>query len=378
MAESDDQERTEQPSEKHLQEARDKGDVPHSHDLSAAVVLLVGAVTVALTRSYMGDHLLAVLHRGLQFKRGQWQAPDAMLQALVSAMADLAWAAAPVFVATWLACFGAPLLLGGLHVSKEALQFKPERLDPISGIGKLFTLSSLFELAKALLKVLLIGGVLVAVLWASRDTLLALGRGEVPAGILSGVTLVSHAWIGFVLALCGIAAVDLAWQRYDYDRRMRMTRKELKDEQKETEGSPEMRGHLRRMQMQMARRRMMAEVPKASVVVVNPEHFAVALLYKEDSMRSPKVIAKGVELIAGQIREIASEHKIPMIQAPALARALYHTTPLGADIPSALYLAVAQLLAYLMRLKLALDAGQQPPPPPDPKIDPKLLGPYQQ
>lgn len=378
MAETDDQERTEQPSEKHLQEARDKGDVPHSHDLSAAMLLLVGVATLALTESYMARHLLAPLRRGLQFKRGQWQHADALLHALGSACTDMALAVLPIFAATWLACFGAPLLLGGLHISKEALQFKPERLDPIAGIGKLFSISSLFELAKALLKVLLIGGVLVVVLWGSRDTLLALGRGQVDADIIRGLHLVTRSGLGFLLALAGIAAVDLLWQRYDYDRRMRMTHKELKDEQKETEGSPEMRGHIRRMQMQMARRRMMADVPKASVVVVNPEHFAVALMYKETGMRSPRVIAKGVELIAGQIREIAAEHSIPLVRAPTLARALYHTTPLGAEIPSALYLAVAQLLAYVMHLKQAVDAGQRPPPPPDPKIDPQLLGPYQQ
>ena len=379
MADGEDKEdRTEEPSEKHLQEARDRGEVPHSHDLSAAILLLAGAATLSLTQSFMTDRLLAMMRRGLQIKRGEWQHPDTLLHALVSAVADMALVLLPVLAATWLACFGAPLLLGGLHISKEALQFKPERLDPISGIGRLFALRSLVELGKALLKVVLIGGVLVLVLWSMRDTLLILGRGADTSSIGHGLRLVSQSWIGFVAALAGIAGIDLLWQRYDYARKQRMTKQQVKDEQKETEGSPEMRGHIRRLQMQMARRRMMEDVPKASVVVVNPEHFAVALFYQDSGMRSPKVLAKGVELIAGQIREIADEHRIPLVRAPALARALYHTTKVGAEIPAALYLAVAQLLAYVMHLKQAVDTGQTPPPPPDPEVDPHLLGPYQQ
>jgi len=283
---------------------------------------------------------------------------------------------APLFGVAMLATLLSPALAGGFAFSTEALVPKPERLNPIEGLKKLVSLRGLVELGKSMLKVALIGGVLTWMLWHSRVELLDTGRGNVQSGIDTALDVVGRASLLFAGALAVVGFVDMLWQRFDFARRMRMTRQEVRDEHKETEGSPETKSRVRSMQQQMAQRRMMEAVPKADVVVLNPTHFAVALKY-EDDMRAPRVVAKGLDLVAARIRGVAGKHDVPMVTSPALARALYHTTRIGQEIPAALYVAVAQILAYVYRVRDAAAQAGDVPPPPDPDIDPQLLGPYQ-
>lgn len=378
MAEHDqDQERTEQATEKRLREAREKGDVPRSRDLSAALVVLAGTGTLLALRPWLGEHLRNLMRIGLDYGRDQATGGGSMGAAVSAAGSEALKLLAPLFGVALLATLLSPALAGGFAFSTEALKPKPERLNPIEGIKKLVSLRGLVELGKSLLKVILIGSVLSMVLWNSRGELLGSGRGDVHDGIGAALDVIGHAALLFAGALAVVGFADMLWQRFDYARRMRMTRQEQRDEHKETEGNPEIRSRVRGMQQQMAQRRMMQAVPKADVVVMNPSHFAVALRYDGNNMRAPRVVAKGLDLVAQRIRSIATQHEVPLVSAPPLARALYHTTRIGQEIPAALYAAVAQVLAYVYRVHEAAAQADDVPPPPNPDIDPQLLGPYQ-
>ena len=348
MSDDSDQEKTEQPTEKKLRESREKGEVPRSRDLSGALVVLAGVAALMGSGQSGLEHARRIFALGLGYSR------DALF---TDALAG-------------------PLLLGGLNFSTEALQPKFERLDPIKGLGNIFALRGLVELGKALLKLLFIGGVLALVLQHWQGELQATGRGSVAAGIAQSIGLLGRAalWFGVILALIG--AIDALYQKFDHAKNLRMTKQEIKDEMKESEGNPEMKGRIRQVQQAQARRRMMEDLPRADVLVVNPTHFAVALRYDDGRMGAPRVIAKGVDVLAAQIRLVAASHRIPVVEAPPLARALYATTELGREIPASLFVAVAQVLAWVYQLKQAAAQGESPPAAPNPEVDPDLMGPY--
>ena len=376
MSEQDDQERTEQPSEKRLREAREKGDIPRSRDLSGAVVVLAGVATLMNGGESAMVHVRRIYGLGLSYGRDALFSDVLPARVLALAMHEAIDLFLPVALATLLAAVAAPVLLGGLSFSAQALEPKFERLDPISGLGRIFAVRGLVELAKSLLKLLLIGAVLLMVLKNWQAELMDTGRGEVGSGMVRAISLLGHAALLFGSVLALIGGADALYQKFDHNKRLRMTRQELKDESKESDGNPELKARVRQTQFQMARRRMMQELPKADVVITNPTHFAVALRYDEGRMGAPRVIAKGVDELAQQIRLVANSHRIPMVEAPPLARALYATTQLDREIPSSLYVAVAQVLAYVFQLKQAMARGDEPPQAPKPEVDPDLLGPY--
>jgi flagellar biosynthetic protein FlhB len=378
MSEHDEQERTEQPSEKRLREAREKGDLPRSRDLSGALVVL--AAVAALMSGSQGAllHARRIYGLGLSYGRDALFSGELPTRVLGGALREALQLFAPVALATLLATFLAPMLLGGLSFSAQALQPKFERLDPIAGLGRLVSMRGLVELGKSLLKLAFIGTALLLLLRHAQQDMLSTGRGAVAAGIALALSTLGRAALVFGAMLALIGGIDALYQRFDHAKRLRMTRQELRDEAKETEGNPELKGRIRQMQYQMARKRMMQELPKADVVVVNPTHFAVALRYEDGRMRAPRVIAKGVDVLAQQIRLVAGAHRIPLVEAPPLARALYATTEVGREIPAALYVAVAQVLAYVYQLKQAVAHGHEPPPAPVPEVDPDLQGPYRE
>lgn len=376
MSEESGQERTEQPSEKRLREAREKGDVPRSRDLSGALVVLAGVAALMNGGERAMVHARQIYALGLDYSREALFSDALPARVLGLAVREALALFMPVAVSTLLAVFAAPLLIGGISFSGEALLPKFERLDPISGLGKIFALRGLVELAKALAKLLLIGAVLVFALRNWQDELQATGRGEVMFGIVHAISMLGRAALLFGIMLALIGGADALYQKFDYANRQRMTKQELKDESKESEGNPELKGRVRQMQHEMSRRRMMEELPKADVVVVNPSHFAVALRYDDGRSAAPRVIAKGVDVLAQQIRLVAGGHRIPLVESPPLARALYATTELNREIPAALYVAVAQVLAYVYQLKQATAQGDAPPAAPTPEVDPELLGPY--
>jgi len=376
VAEQENEDRTEQPSEKRLREAREKGDVPRSRDLSGAVVVLAGVSALMSSGEHSVEHVRRIYGLGLSYGRDALFSDALPSRVLGMAMHEAFALFAPVAMATVLASLAAPVLLGGLNFSGEALQPKFERLNPIEGLGRIFAMRGLVELGKSLLKLLLIGAVLVLVLKNWQTDLMSTGHGDVVAGMFKAMSLLGHGALLFGSVLALIGGADALYQKFDHSKRLRMTRQELKDEAKESEGNPELKGRVRQMQYQMARKRMMQELPKADVVITNPTHFAIALRYDEGRMGAPRVIAKGLDELALQIRLVASSHRIPTVEAPPLARALYATTQMDREIPATLYVAVAQVLAYVFQLKQAVARGEQPPKTPQPDIDPDLMGPY--
>jgi flagellar biosynthetic protein FlhB len=281
-------------------------------------------------------------------------------------------ACAPILGLTLVAALAAPLAIGGWNLSFGALAPDFNKLNPVSGLERIFSVRGVVELAKALIKFLFIAIVAACLLWKNASELMGLGAEPVNAALVHAARLTGHAFLLLAGTMGVIAAVDVPYQLWQHNQKLKMTREEIKEEAKDSDGSPEMKGHIRRVQHEMARRRMMQEVPKADVVVTNPTHFAVALRYDDTRMRAPIVVAKGADLIAARIREIATEHRVPIFEAPPLARALHSNVEIGGEIPSGLYVAVAQVLTYIYQLKNARRYGSAMPQPPtiDPGLDP--------
>ena len=372
MAEHDsDQERTEQPTPKRLEEARKEGQVPRSMELSTAAVLLVAGGALRMFGAGAGVSLAEVMRSALTLSTDRSLDARLAVPTLATDIVHAFVACAPIFGLTLVAALAAPLALGGWNFSVEALAPDFARLDPIEGAKRLVSLRGAVELAKAFAKFVVVAGVAVLVLRDEAPKFLALGGEPLSTAIAQAAGLIADALLYMACPLCLIAAADVPWQLYQHHKQLRMSREEIREEMKESEGSPENRMRIRRVQRDLLKRRMMHEVPKADVVVTNPTHFAVALRYEESRMRAPRVVAKGADLIAARIREIATEHSVPVFEAPPLARTLYHNVEIGAEIPAALYAAVAQVLTYIYRLKAARVSGDLPPEPPviDPSIE---------
>lgn len=371
MAENEDgQERTERPTAKRLEEARRKGQVPRSPELAAAAVVLMAGGALYLLGGAIGGGMAAMMRRSLSLSPMAAGDTFAAINAFRDAAFEALVACTPVLAAAFLAALAAPLAIGGWNFSGEALGFRFDRVNPVSGFGRIFSARSVAELAKSLAKFAAVGSIAVAVLWSQADDLLRLSREPVGAGIVHAAQLTGQALLAMTAGLVLIAVIDVPFQLWQHTRDLMMTRDEIRQEMKETEGSPETRGRIRAIQQAMANRRMMQEVPTASVVVTNPTHFAVALRYDEKRNRAPVVVAKGADEVAARIREIAAGSGVPLVSAPPLARVLFRHVDLGVEIPAALYVAVAQILTYVAQLAGARRAGMPPPPPPS--VDPAV------
>lgn len=367
MAENEDgQEKTEQPTPKRLEEARKKGQVPRSRELNTMAVTLSGALALLMLGGHLSKGMWGVMEANFSLTRADIFDPMAMIHHLGTAVRDALFMLAPFFAAVMVVAVLASIALGGFTFSGEALTPKLEKLDPIKGLKRVFSLKGLMELLKALAKFLLIAGVTALLLWLSAEDFLALSGMDVVEAIKEVGSLIGWSLVILASTLILIAMVDVPFQLWDHNRQLKMTQKEVRDEMKETDGRPEVKGRIRQLQREMAQRRMMEEVPKADVVVTNPTHYAVALRYDQEGMLAPKVVAKGIELIAANIREVAQENGVPVIESPVLARALYFNTELGDYIPAGLYLAVAKLLAYVFQLRVyRREGGDEPPLPGD-------------
>ena len=359
----DGQEKTEQATPKRLEEARNKGQVPRSRELTTMAMLLMAALSMSLMGGHMIEQLGQLMHHGLEVERAKVFDRWAAIEILGSTIGDAALLITPFLLVMVVTAFAAPVALGGWAFSAEALSFKPGKIDPIQGMKRLFNTRGLVETVKALAKFLLIGSVGAGLLWHHLPELMALGRESVTSGLAHAGSILSHAFIILSASLLLIAAIDVPFQLWDHAKNMKMTRQEVRDENKNTEGKPEVKSRIRQLQREVAQRRMMEEIPRADVVITNPEHYAVALRYDADRMAAPVVVAKGVELVASQIRTVAVANKVPLYEAPPLARALYYSTEINAEVPAGLYLAVAQILAYVFQLKASVHGGPIPSRP---------------
>jgi flagellar biosynthetic protein FlhB len=344
-------ERTEEPSQRRLQEARERGQVPRSRELTNFATMIGGSVVLIATGAGVAGRMTLLMRRFMAVDASRLADPRSMASSLGEAAMIALGVVLPIFGAVIALVVLASVALGGWNFSPGALAPDFTRMSPLAGIKRLFGFRGVTELGKALLKCLLVGGVCAAVVaWLFGDVL-ALGRMAPRAAIGRGASLLSWAFVWLCASLALVAIVDVPLQLFQYKRSLRMTRQELRDEAKEHDGRPEIKRRIRQVQQQLARRRMMHKVPSADVVIVNPAHFAVALKYDASRMRAPQVIAKGVDFVAQNIRRIAEEHRVPIFESPKLARALYRSTDLNREIPAGLYLAAAQVLSYIFRIR---------------------------
>lgn len=351
MSEDNSEEKTEQPSSKRLKEAREKGQVARSKDFNTTVALLGTAVGFLIFGKYLPIELAIMMRHSFEFNTEVLLTPLQSLEHLYVLVKMTFWALAPLFIVIFLVSLAAPILMGGWVFSAQLINPKISRLNLLKGFKRMVSLKSFVEMLKAFLKFVVVAVVAILVLKLQIPSLLALAHVPIETAIGDGALIVVKSFVWVSASLLLIAAVDVPFQLYEHHKNMRMTKQELREEFKETEGKPEVKNAVRRAQQEIARRRMMAEVPKANVILTNPTHYAVALMYKEKGSRAPIVVAKGKDLIAFQISKVAQEHTIPIISIPPLARALYFSTRINAEIPRGLYVAVAQVLAYVFQLR---------------------------
>lgn len=345
MAEESDQERTEAPSPQRREKAREDGQVPQSRELATFVVLMTGGAALWMMASGLGQAMSQIVRGGLQFQPAIARDSAYVMAQLSSQFFDAALALAPFLALVLIAALASPLLLRGWLFSTKAFAPDFKRLNPLSGIKRMFSSQGLVELVKSLAKVGLLGGVAAWLIWSNLDALFSLSLESPPLAIQHMGDLIGKVFLLASGAMIFIVVLDLPYQLWSYYNKLKMTKEQLRQENKESEGDPHVKARIRAQQREVARRRMMAEIPSADVVVTNPTHYAVALKYSEGRMRAPRVVAKGADAVAAKIRELAAEHKVPLLEAPPLARALFRHTELGDEIPATLYAAVAEVLA---------------------------------
>ncbi|WP_019833813.1 EscU/YscU/HrcU family type III secretion system export apparatus switch protein [Sphingomonas sp. PR090111-T3T-6A] len=356
MAEGEGGEKTEEPTQKRLKESAEKGDVLQSRELGTALVMIVGAGWIALGGPLLVQGLAELLRGSLSFGRGAVDdfEPGATLAAQLG---RIALPLGLLFAATIVAAVGAPALLGAFGFRWGAISFKPDKLNPLNGLKRIFGAQGLIELLKSLAKVTVMGGIGWWLLSSRLKGLTTLGRGDIRGTMIELGHSFVFAVIVMAMGLVLIAGIDVPAQMIRRTSRLRMTKQEVKDEHKQSEGSPELKGAIRRRQMEASRRSARSAVMEASVVLTNPTHFAVALRYRPGQDAAPIVVARGRGATADAIRSLAEEAKVPMLRYPQLARAIYFTTRSGHMIREDLYIAVATVLAFVFNIDRAMADG---------------------
>lgn len=378
MAEESDLEKTEDASPKRLEKAREEGDVPRSRELATVTVLLAAGLAMLMMGGQLVDALKTSMSSGLSFQRAYAYDPMLLLMKISDNIYNLLLAFSPLALILFFVAIASPALIGGWVFSEQALVPKFGKLNPITGFSNMFSKNSIAELVKSIAKAILVGLVAYIVISHDMDSILSLSLLPLNESIAEVSHLLLSSFLAIVSALVLIAAIDVPFQLYQYAEKLKMTKEEIKRESKESDGNPEIKSRIRQQQREMSRRRMMAEIPNADVVITNPTHYAVAIKYKEGGMLAPVVVAKGADAVALKIREAAEEHKVLIVESPKLARAIYTHTELEHEIPEALYTAVAEILAYVFQMRIFnKNGGYQPEVPstlpvPD-ELDPHSL-----
>jgi len=365
MAENkSDQEKTEEPTAKKREDSKKDGQIPRSRELNTTLMLMAGSIALISMGESMGQRLTHLMTSGLSLDRAQIYQTSFMIKAMSDSLLGAFSMLLPFVMLLVVVAIFSPALLGGFSFSGKSLKPNFGKLDPIKGMKKLFSVNGLMELVKAVLKVMLIGTVSFVIIWSQIDTLMGLGNLSFKELFARSVEIVGWTFLSISSSMILLAIIDAPFQIWQNTKKMRMTKQEIKDENKNAEGDPELKGKIRAMQQEMATRRMMQEIPKADVIVTNPTHYAVAIKYDEN-MSAPRLLAKGHDEVAARIREIAEENNIPLFEAPPLARAIYFSTDLDQEIPSALYQAVAMVLAYIFQIRVATEHALDMPVAPD-------------
>ena len=350
MADSDSGERTEEPTAKKIADARKKGQIARSKELGTMFVLVGSAVGMMMTGHLFVDALSKVMKRLFSITRQEAMDINALFGAIAEVIGVLVMPLSWFFFIVIIAAFVGNTLLGGMNFSAEAMAPKLSKLSPLQGVKRMFGVQALIELSKSLLKFFVVFIVAFILLYSLFDQILSLSIENIPINFAHAVDLLLWMFLILTVSLVIIAVVDAPYQVWNHKRQLKMTKQEVKDEMKNTEGNPEIKGRIRKTQYQMSQRRMMQDVPEADVVITNPTHYSVAIKYDADSGRAPVVIATGVDQMALHIRTIAKEHEVEILQSPALARSLYYTTEVDDEVPEELFAAVAQVLAFVYQL----------------------------
>ena len=347
------QERSEQPTSKRQSESRKKGQVARSKELGTLLVVSGALMFIWLTSDALMNSLFAFMNNALTPSGELLSNPVLLSNYLADSIVSGLLVVMPLLLVTVVLALVGPTLMGGIVFSFEALAFKAEKLDPVKGLGKIFSTKGLIELVKALLKFFLIVGIAAYLFFLTQTEILTLGRLEVVDGILKSGSYII--WLTFLtsLSLAIISAIDIPYQLWSHNNELKMTMQEVKDESKETDGRPEVKSRIRQLQSEISQRRMLEDVPTADVVITNPQHHSRAVKYDQSGTTAPIVVAKGADLVALKIRTVASENNILIYEEPPLARAIFASSEIGDEIPAPLFLAVARVLAYVFHLKKA-------------------------
>ncbi len=373
MSEDSDAEKTEPASAKRLEQAREEGDVPRSREVATFTVLMAAGVGLWFTGTGMVRQLSATMVSGFSFSREQVFESDVLILRVASDIVQVMLACLPLALAIMLVALASPLLVGGWLFSTKAFTPNFGKLNPLKGLGNMVSTNALVELLKAIAKTIVVGTVAWLVVMSQKEAVLGLALEPLNLGMAHMLDLLASAFLFIVGGLGIVAAIDGPYQMWHYANKLKMTRQEMIQESKESDGNPQIKAKIRQLQRQMAQRRMMTDVPTADVVVTNPTHYAVALKYADGQRGAPRVVAKGSDEVAAKIRELAKEHKVALLEAPALARALHKHTEIGDEIPEALYSAVAEVLAYVFQLRaFNKGAGKHPDRPSGLHVPPEL------
>lgn len=361
MAEDSDLEKTESATPKRIEKAREEGQVARSRELASFALLAAGFFGVYGMSGSIGEHMQTILRGAFTFDHTSVFDTRQMMNGAGREGREGMLAILPVLGLTALAALAAPMALGGWLLSAAPLSPKFSRLNPVSGLGRMFSVQGPIQLGMSILKTLVVGGMAGYAMWSRKAEVLGLVTKPISLALADTMHLIFVCCGMAIGGLFIVAALDVPYQMWSHAKKLRMTKEEVKREHRENEGDPHVKGRIRSQQRAAARRRMMTAVPLADVIVTNPTHFAVALKYADGEMRAPKVVAKGVNLVAARIRELGKEHNVPLLEAPPLARALYHNVEIDREIPGALYGAVAQVLAWVYQLRRFEEKGGDKP-----------------
>lgn len=352
MSENDSsQEKTEEATPKRAEKAKEDGQVPRSKELTTTAVLLAGTLGLLWFGGILANSMMDIAKLNFDIPREAIFDTNYMFSNLGQSFYDAFLALLPLFGVLLFSAIVGPIALGGWLFSTKSLMPKMSRMNPMEGLKRMFSTKALIELAKALAKVILIIFLSLFLLKSLQGELLSLAYEDINGAIMHSLTISVWSAIALSLVTILIAAVDVPVQIWENAKKLKMTLQEVKDEMKDSDGKPEVKGRIRQLQQEIANRKMMGSVPEADVIITNPTHYSIAIKYKPEMMETPIVIAKGVDQVAFKIREIAGVHNIDIIESPVLARAIYNTTKVDEPIPKGLYIAVAKVLAYVFQLR---------------------------
>jgi len=377
MSGNESQEKTEEPTEKKLRDAKDKGKIPRSKDFNTMAVMIAGAAGLWLQGGSMSADLQNMLRSGFSIDRSTIFDERAMLAQLVRVSLEATTVVAPLMILLTIIAVISPMVLGGWAFSMDSVTPKFERVSPLQGLKRMFSASSAMELFKSVLKVILVGAIAFGLVLAYRNKLIAIGGMPLLAAIEEAGSVLLLSFLALSCGLIVISAIDAPFQVWNFNKQQKMSMQEVKDESKEMNGKPEVKQRIRQLQMEFAQARQIDKVAEADVIITNPTHYAVALKYDQESMEAPILLAKGSDDFAQKIRAEAKKHKITIVRVPPLARALFYSTKVDTPIPGQLYLAVAQILAFVQQLRLARRAGVAPPLTPRPRLPKGFLEQYE-